>query len=146
MDIPGGQVGPGTRAEVLMLDVRRAIGHQRQRRLFSAADLNTGLFVCADDLIVGTQCNGRQATLRPHQRLQTLLLSSPTCRFVAENLQRLIELLNLQWLLQDRDRTNLKDPIQDFAIRVTCDHDNVEAWINLLGYFIYLITGRVGQL
>src|ERR1700688_4623165 len=33
MDIPGCQIGPGTQAEVLMLDVRRAIGRQRQRRI-----------------------------------------------------------------------------------------------------------------
>ena len=55
MDIPGCQVGPGTHAEVLMLDVGRAIGRRRQRRLFSAAGLNTGLFVCADDVIIGNQ-------------------------------------------------------------------------------------------
>jgi hypothetical protein len=52
MDIPGCQVGPGTHAEVLMLDVRRAIGRQRERR---STGLNTGLFVCADDVIIGTQ-------------------------------------------------------------------------------------------
>ena len=34
-----------------MLDVGGAIGRERQRRLFSAASLNTGLFVCADDVI-----------------------------------------------------------------------------------------------
>jgi hypothetical protein len=55
MDIPGCQVGPGTHAEVLMLNVGRAIGRQRQCQLFSAAGLNTGLFVCADDVIIGTQ-------------------------------------------------------------------------------------------
>jgi hypothetical protein len=38
-----------------MLDVRGTIGRRRQRRLFSAAGLNTGLFVCADDVIIGTQ-------------------------------------------------------------------------------------------
>jgi hypothetical protein len=53
---------------------------------------------------------------------------------VPENLHRLIELLNLPWLLQNRDRTNLKNPIEDLAIRVTCDHDNVDcpdqsAWL-----------------
>ena len=52
-----------------------------------------------------------------------------------ENIHRLVELLNLQWLLQNRDRTNLKNPIEDLAIRVTCDHDNVEVRINLLGCF-----------
>src|ERR1700693_4929260 len=55
MDIPGCQVGPGAHPEVLMLDVRRAIRRRRQRRLFSAAGLNTGLFVCAGDVIICTQ-------------------------------------------------------------------------------------------
>ena len=58
-------------------------------------------------------------TLPPHEKPRTLLLSSPDCRFVPENLHRLIELLNLQWLLQNRDRTDLKNPIEDLAIRVT---------------------------
>ena len=62
-----------------------------------------------------------------------------------ENLHSLIELLNLQWLLQNRDRTDLENPIEDLTIRVTCDHDNVEVRINLLGCFIHLITGSVRQ-
>ena len=45
-----------------MLDVRRAIGRQRQRQL-SAAGLNTGLFVCADDVIIGTQGSALPDTL-----------------------------------------------------------------------------------
>ena len=85
-------------------------------------------------------------TLQPHEKPRTLLLSSPARAVVPENLHRLIELLNLQWLLQNRDRTNLKNPIEDLAIRVTCDHDNVEVRINLLGCFIHLITGSVRQL
>src|SRR6202022_4537099 len=60
VDIPGCQVGPGTHAEVLMLDVG---GRQRQRRLFSAASLNTALFVCADDVIIGTQGSALPDTL-----------------------------------------------------------------------------------
>src|SRR5260370_17853774 len=52
MDIPACQVGPGTHAEILMLDVGRAIGRPRQRRLFSPAGLNTSLFFCPDDVIV----------------------------------------------------------------------------------------------
>src|ERR1700676_355513 len=63
VDIPGCQVGPGTHAEVLMLDVGGAIGRQRQRRLFSAAGLNTGLFVCADDVLIGTQWNALSGRL-----------------------------------------------------------------------------------
>ena len=38
-----------------MLDARRAIGCRRQRRLFPAAGLNTRLFVCGDDVIIGTE-------------------------------------------------------------------------------------------
>src|SRR5215831_19539345 len=65
---------------------------------------------------------------------------------VQENLHRLIELLNLQWLLQNRDRTDLKNPIEDLAIWVACDHDNVEVRINLLRCFIHLITRSIRQL
>jgi len=46
-----------------MLDVRRAIGRRRQRRLFSVAGLNTGLLVCADDVIIGTQWSARPDAL-----------------------------------------------------------------------------------
>jgi len=56
-------VGPGTHAEVLMFNVGGAIGRQRQRRLFSAASLNTGLFVCADDVIIGPQWSALPDTL-----------------------------------------------------------------------------------
>lgn len=63
MGIPGCQVGPGTHVEVLMLDVGRAIGRQRQRRLFSAAGLNTGLFVWGDDVFIGTQWSALPDTL-----------------------------------------------------------------------------------
>jgi hypothetical protein len=73
-----------------------------------------------------------------------LLLESPAWAVVPENLNRLIELLNLQWLLQNRDRADLKNPIEDLAVRVTCDHDHVEVRINLLGCLIHLITGSVG--
>src|SRR5260370_13145462 len=51
-----------------MLDVRRAIGRRRERRLFSAAGLNTGLFVCADDGIIGTQWSALTDTLVKRKR------------------------------------------------------------------------------
>src|ERR1700746_1664905 len=63
MDIPGCEIGPGPHAEVLVLDVRGTIGRRRQRRLFSAAGLNTGLFVCADDVIIATQWSALPDTL-----------------------------------------------------------------------------------
>src|SRR5262249_33700651 len=78
---------------------------------------------------------GDASYLQANQRFEILLLSSPAWAVVHENLHRLIELLNLQWLLQNRDRTDLKNPIEDLAIWVTCDHDNVEVRINLLGCF-----------
>ena len=97
---------------------------------------------------VGRQTDGLylEATLQAHQKLRTLLFSSPALAVVQENLHRLIKLLNLQWLLQNRDRTELKNPIEDLTIRVTCDHYNVEVRINLLRCFIHLITGSVRQL
>ena len=74
-----------------------------------------------------------------------MLFSSPSLAVVHENLHRLIELLNLQWLLQNRDRTDLKNPMEDLAIWVACDHDNVEVRINLPRCFIHLITRSVGR-
>ena len=38
-----------------------------------------------------------EATLQAHQKLRTLLFSSPFLAVVQENLHRLIKLLNLQW-------------------------------------------------
>ena len=55
MDIPGRQIGPGTSAEVLVLDACRAVGRRRQRRLFTAARLNTRLFVCGNDIVIAAQ-------------------------------------------------------------------------------------------
>ena len=84
---------------------------------------------------------GDASYLQANQRLRTLLLSSPAWAVVHENFHRLIQLFNLQWLLQNRDRTDLKNPIEDLTIRVTCDHNNFEVRINLLGCFKNLITG-----
>ena len=55
MDIPGGQVGPGTFAEVFVLDTRWAVRRRRQRWLFTAARLNAGLFVCGNAVVIGAQ-------------------------------------------------------------------------------------------
>ena len=55
MDIPDRQVGPSAFAEILMFDTCRAVGCRRQRRLFPAAGLNTRLFVCGDDVIIGAK-------------------------------------------------------------------------------------------
>jgi hypothetical protein len=57
-----------------------------------------------------------EATLQPYEKPRTLLLESPARTVVPENLDRLIELLNLQWLLQNRDRADLKNSIEDLAV------------------------------
>jgi hypothetical protein len=44
--------------------------------------------------------------LHPHLKPRALLLEFPAWAAVPENLHRLIELLNLQWLLQNRDRAD----------------------------------------
>jgi hypothetical protein len=61
------------------------------------------------------------------------MFNSPALAVLHEQFHRLIKLLNLQRLLQNRDRTDLENPIEDLTFRVTCDHDNVEVRINLLG-------------
>ena len=55
MDIPCCQIGPGTFAEVLVLDARRAVGRRRRRRLFAAAGLNAALCIGGNDVILGAQ-------------------------------------------------------------------------------------------
>jgi len=54
-----------------------------------------------------------EVTLQAHQKLRTLFFSSSASAVVHENLHHLIELLNLQWLFQNRDRTDVKNPIED---------------------------------
>jgi len=45
MNVPSGQVGPGTFAKVLMLNPDGVVWTGRHRRLFSASSLNTRLLV-----------------------------------------------------------------------------------------------------
>jgi hypothetical protein len=79
---------------------------------------------CLAPLTMGCALLKGHVTTPPE--VSNFVLSSP-----AGAVHRLIELLNLQWLLQNRDRTDLKNPIEDLAIRVTCDHDNVARAIAL---------------
>src|SRR5258707_12578383 len=65
---------------------------------------------------------------------------------VAEDFYRLIELLDLERLFQNRYRTNLENPVENFAIRIACDDDHVEVGINLFGGPINLVTWRIGEL
>ena len=55
MDIPCCQVGPGTFAEVLVLDARRALGRRRLGGLFAAADLNAAFFIGRNDVVIGAE-------------------------------------------------------------------------------------------
>jgi len=51
-----------------------------------------------------------------------------------------------QWLLENRDRTDSKNSIEDLAIHFTCDHDYFGDRIKLLGCFAHLTTRSVRQL
>jgi hypothetical protein len=55
MNVPSGQIGPGTSAKVFMLDSGGAVRSGGQRRLFSASSLNTGLLVRRDHEVIGAQ-------------------------------------------------------------------------------------------
>jgi len=55
VDIPSGQVDPGTLAEIFVFNPGGAMRSRMQSRLFPATSLNTGLFVCGNDIVVGAQ-------------------------------------------------------------------------------------------
>lgn len=55
MDIPGRQIGPGTLAEVLVLDAGRPVRSSRQRRMLAVAGLDAGLFVCGNHIVINAQ-------------------------------------------------------------------------------------------
>jgi hypothetical protein len=119
-------------------------GQYRIYRVISKRSLDN-LFFSFHNLGENARSGGACHVL-PHQNLRAFLLCTPARTVVPENLHRLIELPNLQWLLQNSDWTNPKNPIENLAIWVTRDHDNVEVRINLLGCFKHLITRSVRQL
>lgn len=55
VDVPSGQISPGTFAKVLVLDSGRAVRSGRQSRLFSTSGLNARLFVRRDDEVTLAQ-------------------------------------------------------------------------------------------
>ena len=55
VDIPGGQIGPGTEATVLMLDLERRVGPGRQRGVATLAGLDGGFFIGAQDELIRAQ-------------------------------------------------------------------------------------------
>jgi hypothetical protein len=55
MDVPGGQIGPGSLAHVFVLDTHRAAGLWSGTAVSASAGLNAGLLVGADDEIVPPQ-------------------------------------------------------------------------------------------
>jgi len=69
----------------------------------------------------------------PLRRVRCAVLLFRRPAVVPENLDRLIQLLQLQRFLENRDRTDLKNPIKHLAIRVTRSHDDIELRGNLLG-------------
>jgi hypothetical protein len=55
MNIPGGQIGPGTFAKVLVLYAHGPGGSRWQSGMFPAASLNAGLFVRGNDIVVSAK-------------------------------------------------------------------------------------------
>jgi len=55
MDIPSGQIGPGTFAEILMLDAHGTTGSGSHSRLLPPSGLNAGLLIRGNYIVVGTQ-------------------------------------------------------------------------------------------
>jgi len=53
VDIPSGQVDPGTLMKIFVFSPGGRSG--MQSRLFPATSLNAGLFVCGDNVVVGAQ-------------------------------------------------------------------------------------------
>src|SRR5689334_2368056 len=49
------RLGPGTLAEILMLDAHGTIGSGRQSRLLPASGLNAGLLIRGNYVVVGTE-------------------------------------------------------------------------------------------
>src|SRR4051794_35424698 len=56
MDIQPGDIGPGTAAKVLVLDMHRSAWPTRLRGMLAAAGLNAGLFIGGDHEFVILQC------------------------------------------------------------------------------------------
>lgn len=52
VDIPGGQIGPGTEASILMLDLEGRVGPRRQRGVATLAGLDGGFLIGAHDELV----------------------------------------------------------------------------------------------
>ena len=72
-----------------------------------------------------------------------LLLEFPAWAVVPENLHRLIRAAQpFSGFFRTVTGADLKNSIEDLAIRVTCDQDNVEVRINLLWLFDTLRVHR----
>ena len=52
VDIPGGQIGPGTKASILMLDLEGRVGPGRQRGVATLAGLDGGFLIGAHDELI----------------------------------------------------------------------------------------------
>jgi hypothetical protein len=51
LDIPGGEIGPGTDASIFVFDIDRSAGSGRQSRVLASPRLNARLFIGGDDKI-----------------------------------------------------------------------------------------------
>ena len=55
VDIPGGQIGPGTEASILMLDLEGRVSPRRQRGVAALAGLDGGFLIGAHDELIPSQ-------------------------------------------------------------------------------------------
>ena len=55
VDIPGGQIGPGTEASILMLDLEGRVGPRRERGVATPAGLDGGFLIGAQDELIPSQ-------------------------------------------------------------------------------------------
>jgi hypothetical protein len=79
------------------------------------------------------------ALLRPGSRIHLGTAMS-------EDFDRLVKLFNLERLFQHGHRTDLQDPVKNFAIRVPGNNDYVKIWVNLFRRPIYLIAWSIREL
>jgi len=55
VDIPSGQINPGTLAKILVFNPGGTVRRGMQSRMFPATSLNAGLFVCGNDVVIVAQ-------------------------------------------------------------------------------------------
>src|SRR5947209_4801773 len=73
------------------------------------------------------------------------LRREPRGVLVAEDADGLLELLDLERLLQNRDRSFRENSIEHLAVRIPGDDDNGQLGIDLFGTVVDVVSWAVGQ-